>query len=277
MFDNPFKKRELIATCIFSTVIILGLIFFYSLNTATKIVFCDVGQGDATYIRIKNKIDILIDSGPNNKILACLGKYMPFYDRTIELAILTHHHKDHYGGFSYLIDRYQINLFINSRGNNTPSFQALLDKIIKKTKVQYLTAGHTLILLNNKLTFYWPTNEKQIHENDNSLIFLFENLSTNPKQVFKALFTGDASSTILNQIKLNNVFNIDILKIPHHGSKSGLSKKILQLAKPRVAVISVGKNNSFGHPNQEVLETLKALNIKIRRTDIDGDVIFKLD
>src|SRR3989339_150483 len=154
MNPSPVSKRGIVLSIIFSLFIVFLIIISQINDQRTKIVFCDVGQGDATYIRIKNKIDILIDSGPNNKILACLGKYMPFYDRTIELAILTHHHKDHYGGFSYLIDRYQINLFINSRGNNTPSFQALLDKITKKTKVQYLTAGHTLILLNNKLTFY---------------------------------------------------------------------------------------------------------------------------
>lgn len=91
------------------------------------------------------------------------------------------------------------------------------------------------------------------------------------------MFTGDITSKNLYYIvKKNNLNKIQIIKIPHHGSKNGIDKKILNIIKPKLAVISVGKNNPYGHPTNEVINILKALNIKIKRTDVDKDIIFKL-
>ncbi|PIP63493.1 hypothetical protein COW97_02205 [Candidatus Roizmanbacteria bacterium CG22_combo_CG10-13_8_21_14_all_34_12] len=90
------------------------------------------------------------------------------------------------------------------------------------------------------------------------------------------LFTGDASPFVLGRLSHSTIGKVDILKVPHHGSKNGLTKKFLDLADPSTAVISVGKNNSYGHPSKEVLDMLKAKNIKIRRTDEEGDIVFKL-
>ena len=90
------------------------------------------------------------------------------------------------------------------------------------------------------------------------------------------MFTGDASPFVLGRLSHGAIDKIDILKIPHHGSKNGLTKKFLDLADPSIAVISVGKNNSYGHPHQQILDMLKAKNIKIRRTDEEGVIIFRI-
>lgn len=280
MDKPPITAKSLIYTLLFSIIIVF--ISFYSshFDQRTTIVFCDVGQGDAAYIRIKNKIDIVIDGGPDKKVLQCLGKYMPFYDRKIELAFITHPQKDHFYGFNYLTDRYQIDKFYLSPIDNptNQSFQTLKKKINnKKIPILIATAGTEIKIINDNIQFLWPANEflennkkKSFDINNYSLVFIFK------ENDFRVLFTGDASSLALSKLLHQNNLKTDILKIPHHGSKNGLIKEFLLLADPKVSVISVGKNNSYGHPHQEVLTMLKAQKTNIMRTDEKGDIVFKL-
>jgi len=277
MNPSPVSKNEIITGLIAGLIITL-LIFLYQFNNQqTKIVFCDVGQGDAAYIRIKNKIDVVIDAGPDRKILSCLGKHMPFYDRKIELVILSHPHKDHFFGFIPVFERYDIDSIVFFKPEvPTSTFNQLLTLIKNnKTKVLLPSTVQSISIAGDRLSLL---NGKNIIDKNNlnasSLIFLFQ------EDNFRALFTGDATSMALNRLVGNgrdrSLRNIDILKIPHHGSKTGLSTKFLHLANPKVAVISVGKNNSYGHPSKEVLDQLKALKIKIMRTDINGDIVFRI-
>ncbi len=281
MHGSPIKKRDLILAILFSSIILVCIFLSSYLDKTTKIVFCDVGQGDGAYIRIKNQIDVVIDAGPNSKILNCLGKYMPFWDKKIELAFLSHHDKDHYGGFFNIADRYEIAEFLTiNYGLDNQTYKKLQNKLgTKKVLYQNLVAEDKIMILDDSFVLYWPPVDlKSYQGNDYSLVFLFQ------ENNFRALFTGDASPAVLNEIASsstsspprNDINNIEILKIPHHGSKNGLTKNFLELADPKVAVISVGKNNSYGHPSHEVLDLLKAKKIKIKRTDEDGDVVFNL-
>jgi len=273
MHDSPIKIRDLILTLFFSLIILVCLFFLNYLDRTTKIVFCDVGQGDGAYIRIKNKIDIIIDAGPDRKILNCLGKYMPFWDRKIELAILSHPNTDHYNGFFYLLDRYHLDKFITVNSPMTSkTYKQLVKKIYeKKISYQFIETGDSFRVLNDDFIFYWPPkNFQSSQDNDFSVVCLFE------ENEFKALFTGDASPFVLDRLSHQSLGKIDILKVPHHGSKNGLTKNFLQVISPRLAVISVGKNNPYGHPAKKILEMLKAENVKVKRTDKDGNIVFKI-
>ena len=273
MHDSPFNVKTMLKAFIFSLFIIVLTVYFQINDRRTKIVFCDVGQGDAAYIRIKNKIDIIIDAGPDRKILNCLGKYMPFWDRKIELAILSHPNTDHYNGFFYLLDRYHLDKFITVNSPMTSkTYKQLVKKIYeKKISYQFIETGDSFRVLNDDFIFYWPPkNFQSSQDNDFSVVCLFE------ENEFKALFTGDASPFVLDRLSHQSLGKIDILKVPHHGSKNGLTKNFLQVISPRLAVISVGKNNPYGHPAKKILEMLKAENVKVKRTDINGDIIFKL-
>src|SRR3990167_4021962 len=127
------SKKGAVVTMIIAVIFVLINVLKSYLNNETKVVFCDVGQGDATYIRIYNKVDILIDAGSDRKVLQCLGKYMPFFDKTIELAVLSHPQKDNFGGFEYILDRYEIMLFIlNPINNSAISFHTLIKKLENK-------------------------------------------------------------------------------------------------------------------------------------------------
>jgi len=274
MNENNFSPVNILFTGFFALMIVFVL-FFQSLSSKTKIVFCDVGQGDAIYIRIKNKVDILIDAGPDKKILNCLGKYMPFFDRKIEILVISHPQKDHYGGLLHLLQRYKINKIYMAKTKIPSSLMTLLKSI--NTLLVFTKANNTLKILNVDLIFLWPQAKTEIFcHNDNncsSLVLLFKEGN------FKALFTGDTTAAALSHLarkNIDNLINLNILKTPHHGSKYGLNREFLQLAGPEIAVISAGKNNTFGHPAKETLDLLQAFKTKIRRTDKEGDIIFQL-
>jgi len=277
MEELNISKKQIILILTFSFLTFFVYFLFQNLDSKTKIVFCDVGQGDATYIRVKNKVDVLIDAGPDKKILNCLGKHMPFWDKKIELAFLSHPNKDHYQGFFFINGRYKIERFVTVESPFvSPSYKNLIETL-KKNQVLILKKfqGDQINVLNDRFLFLWPVkNYFSYQDNDYSHLLLFQ------EDDFKALFTGDASPKILNLIVKTNTIdfikNINLLKIPHHGSKNGLTKNFLSISNPKIAVISVGKNNTYGHPAKEVLEMLKAQKVKIKRTDEEGNITFKL-
>ena len=275
MFESPVTKKTVFLAIFFSIFVSLIIFFNNYFDNRTKIVFCNVGQGDATYIRINNKIDVIIDAGTDKSVLSCLGRYLPFWDRKIELAFLSHPNSDHYNGYFFIADRYKIDKFItvNTSGlivSNT--YKKLLSKISNKNiPLLFNVSGDKIKIGGGQFTLYWPPDGfTSNNDNDFSQILLFQ------ENGFRTLFTGDASPFVLGRLSHGAIGKVNVLKIPHHGSKNGLIKSFLVLADPRIAVISVGKNNSYGHPHKKVLDMLKAKNIKIRRTDEEGDVVFKV-
>ena len=226
-------------------------------------------------MRIENKIDILVDAGPGNKILSCLGKYMPFYDKKIEFAFLSHPQKDHYGGFSEILNRYEIETFaISYAQSEAKSFKSLLKKLAQdSTQIAFLYAGTKVIFSESSTAqFLWPAESYVIGSpgldpNNYSQIILFSFSDT------KVLFTGDILPAE-QKLFISSLENVDLLKVPHHGSKNGLTKLMLLKTKPEIAVISVGKNN-YGHPSQGIIDMLNDFKAQIRRTDKEGDVLFR--
>lgn len=287
-----------------------------------KIIFCNVGQGDATLI-IQGFHQILIDGGPDSSVLACLSKHMPFFDKKIDIVALTHADTDHFGGLIYVMDRYKIDYFLsNGIGNsNNPAYKELLkksnDKIqIHKSnmKLKTLNTGDSISFGNMQMKVLWPekrwveervtlvvgdrlsvignqkavenSNQKAINNqqltttfslNSFGLVFLVSSLTPNTQSLNTFLLMADVDSTIQDElIKTNpNISKVDILKFPHHGSKTGISEAFLQRIMPKEAVISVGKN-TFGHPSKEALDMLTKYGISIQRTDQLGDIVYKL-
>jgi len=278
MEENFISKKSILIVFLSSILITICIFLKSYFISSGFVVFCDVGQGDATYIRLKNKIDILIDAGPNKKILSCLGKYMPFYDKTIELAFISHPQKDHFGGYESLLDRYKIKLlFMNVTNIDSQSFNSLMNKINNKDIIIKGFFSGDLITLNKTfIKSLWPEHnvfKKNINKNFDlnelsSILFI----KTSKKTL---LFTGDIDQDILDEI-YKEIPRIDILKVSHHGSKNSLSKKFYYQILPKISVIHVGKNNSYGHPSKEILKILKEIKTDIRRTDEEGDIKINL-
>lgn len=239
------------------------------------IIFCDVGQGDGIFIRTPKGTDILIDGGPNEAILSCLSSYMPFWDREIELVMLTHPHADHLGGLISVFKRYKVASFVTEKlENDTASFRDLRAKVDQqKLSPRYLLAGSKVKVGDGVvLSIVGPTASFLQKSSPGGTIgerSEFASIETLVSYgAFSTLLTGDSQAEELQEaIDIGYLNDIDVLQVPHHGSKTGLTDKIIQTLYPKLAVISVGKNK-YGHPAPKTLEILRDKNIRILRTDL---------
>jgi len=254
-----------------------------------KVVFLNVGQGDAELI--KNMAgNILIDAGPNNKILFELGKILPFYDRTLDLFILSHPNTDHFNGLFEVLDKYKIRaVILNNFIYPSSSFQKLLEELKKRhiliikgiegVRISWpACAGRSACAgrpaQDQLLVIYPPENLIFSNDPNNSCLVLDLALETN-----HFLFAGDISSTQEKKISfflasLKDQFKI--LKVAHHGSNYSSSDLFLKTFKPQIAIIEVGENG-YNQPHPDVLKRLKDIGAQVFRTDINGTIQFILD
>lgn len=259
---------------IFKLFLFLVLIFnkySYLFDNNAYIYFFDVGQGDSSLIvSSKHKEVILIDTG------GLFANYYPIENiinflksigiTKINYLILTHGDYDHMGYSSYLINNYKVKNVIFNNGTFNDLELELID-ILNKKNITYYQSLEYLNIANSKL--YFLNKEIYNNENDNSSV-LYLKLSN-----YKFIFMGDASIDVENKlIKTYSLNNIDVLKVGHHGSKTSSSKDFINYINPKYSIISVGKNNLFGHPNKEVLKVLE--QSQVFRTDIKGSIEFKI-
>ncbi len=257
------------------------------------VTFCDIGQGDAVLIRTPSGKNILYDGGPDRSVLSCLSKHMPFWDRTLHQVILSHPHEDHFAGIYYLIDRYRILSFDTVELNNeTSGFQIFLEKIKKKNiQIRHVFRGDTYKVGDVTITVLGPSREYLDKTSPNGQIGESKEFASAIVQVtykdFDLMLTGDSQVSGLKEIwegsgragkykRFGELKDIEILHVPHHGSRFGLDEKIVEQVSPTLAVISVGKNN-YGHPSREILKILGEKDMRIVRTDQMGDVAIVSD
>lgn len=233
---------------LFLSLMALVVIFWLTLpSSKVEVIFCDVGQGDATLVTYKNW-QMLIDTGPNNKrVLTCLEKNVPFWDKKIEVVMITHGDNDHSGGLTDVSKFYQI------------------EQIIDSKKVSQFD------LIKTNWMEFEVVNSGPNDNNEGSIagILSYENI--------KIFLSGDITTEVEQRLVWQTVLRqdsgaVNILKVSHHGSKNGTSEELLEVLKPKIAIISVGAKNKFGHPTKEVLNRLKEKGIKIWRTDLDGEI-----
>jgi len=243
-------------------------------NQQLKVIFFDVGQGAATFIEAPNKNQILIDGGPNSQILNKLGNEMPFFDRSIDLVILTHPDIDHLSGLIDVLKNYQVWQIIDPCiKDSSTTYQEWLH-LIEEKKISRTCArsGQKIKLAENiELNVLYPFEslEGQSFKNTNLSSIVMKLIYGQSK----ILLTGDAEeSTEYQLIKIGTDLKAQILQVAHHGSKNSTSQEFISNINPEIAIIQVGKNNKYGHPNQEVIDRLKGINIY--RTDLDGDIKF---
>jgi len=273
--------------------IFLFVLNFYTPQDSSKIriIGCDIGQGDAILI-VQGKNQILVDGGPNNKVLDCLANHLPISDRKIELVILTHPQYDHYRGLLDVFERYEIEYFLASGLDSDAVTYSEFEKLveIENTNLLRPSKGLKVQIGDMSLAIIHPSIEfqsanSQNYSADTQVLGTYDtNADPNAFSVagilsfgnFDVFLTGDLgpaeSDALVDQ---GLVQDIELLKVQHHGSKNGLSQSFLNAAKPELAIISAGENNRFGHPHDEIINMLKG--IKILRTDTDGEIIIVSD
>lgn len=248
----------------YSTMSALVLIFILQavINyNRLNISVIDVGQGDSSLITYKG-FSMLIDTGPSNEDFSSLKRIvLPYILKNniskLDVLVLTHKHNDHIGDFDYLLREIKVSTIVTSK-------DVWIENLGK-------LKGRNVVLIN-KLTgfsykelkvFFFPPIEQDSNSSVVTKIVLGN---------FGMLFTGDASyESEREYIKRYNV-KATILKVGHHGSSTATSDEFLENIDPKVAVISVGKNNMFGHPSEDVLQRLKKKKIKVFRTDLSGTI-----
>lgn len=249
------------------------------------VVFCNVGQGDATLISYRTT-QILVDGGPDNSVLKCLDRHVPFYDRRIEVVMATHSEADHITGLVDVFKRYTVLYFVsNGIGNNTHIWSELVTNIERqKSQFRRVQAGEKLRLGNLQLRLAWPSqtflslHSDYSHQSvlgastDGTKLNRFSLVGRLTFGEFDVLLPGDADAPVQDeQLKTGVISRVEVIKVPHHGSKTGMTGEWLDRLSPQLGVISVGKNN-FGHPKQEILDMLRTKGVRILRTDKDGEI-----
>lgn len=262
------------------------------------VVVCDVGQGDAILVT-RGTNQMLIDGGPDKSVLNCLAEHMPFYDHRIEVIISTHPQADHLNGFLDVLKRYAVLQFVKEpEGNNTQGYRDLMAEIRKdKINTQSVYTGDEIKLGEIKFKVIWPERE-----------FVEEHITTSPSVAtdpplhnygegrgevvsdgtdlnsfgivgrlsygdFDVLLTADADMAVEpDEMQTGLLGPAEVLKVPHHGSRTGMISEWLNIVRPQLAIISVGKHNKYGHPAPQALDMLKTIGSRVLRTDRDGEV-----
>ena len=280
MFDKNTKisKNELIVLGgLFLLVILFS--FIRLPDGRLHIYFLNVGQGDAMFIQTPNGSQILIDGGPDDKVLSELGRVMPFYDRSIDMIVSTHLDADHVAGLIEVLKRYSVDEIVESGMDCTTVYCKEWDRLKDAESAKdifvhlsdYIVTedGVEIAVLNP----FRDINGQDFSKRNNEGVVLklkYKNQSV--------LFTADIEASVEHKLVLSGVdIDSDFLKVGHHGSRTSTTEEFLRKVSPVVAFIEVGAHNSYGHPTKDVLDRLESFSIPYYRTDIDGRIELILD
>ena len=273
--NNKINLCKRMVHIIFIIVLIIILILnqvIIILNKNLRIYFVDVGQGDCTLIITPNNKKLIIDGGEGNSGKYDYGKnvVLPYLlDRgisKIDYLIISHCDSDHIGGLFAVIENIKVDkILIGKQFENSKQLEDLIE-IAKKKKIDIIILESKNRLLIDKYTYIdvlWPDSDNKINENilnNNSLVFklIYKNISI--------LFTGDieeiAEKKILQEYENKlDILNSTILKVGHHGSKTSSTENFIKKVNPKIALIGVGENNKFGHPNEVILNRLENIRL----------------
>lgn len=242
------------------------------------VAFLDVGQGDAIYIEAPNGNQLMIDGGPGSAVLSRLSEVMPFYDRTIDVLLVSNPDSDHISGFVEVLKRFSVLQVIEPGTEPTTgvynAFESAAVAAVYKVEGK---EGQRIVLDRSRGVYFdvlFPDQDvSEWKTNDGSIIGKL----TYGNTCF--IFSGDAPQSMENYVTVMNgsILDCQVLKVGHHGSKTSSAVAFVSVVSPEYAVISSGKGNSYGHPHKETLETLNQMNVKILRTDELGTIILRSD
>lgn len=237
----------------------------------------DVGQGDSILIDTPDHHQILVDGGPDSTVLQRLSQALPLADKEIDLIILTHNDADHLSGLNDVIQHYTVDkIWLTGAIHTTQTYQKFISLITEKhIPTEKILAGSTVSFGLLQGIAIGPFKNYDGVTPDPQNIANIVTMWQYGNETF--LLTGDAEEPLEQEMIARHVLRpVDILKVGHHGSKTSTSEAFLKATTPKIAVISVGRNNKYGHPTQSILDRLRSFNIPVLRTDENGTIRFSI-
>jgi competence protein ComEC len=270
---SPRRARAGVATVLVAIVVVS--MAPGGSGRALEIVMLDIGQGDAILVRDSGQT-MLVDTGASvAEMREALGRAQT---RRIDCVVLTHAHEDHTGGLDALAGVVSVGwagMPTAAGGEARKGVAPSVERLTPRGEVAWrgLAAGDGWRVGETTVRVLWPPADgRERDTNDTSLVLELE------RDGFVAVLTGDAEERALDGIgDAGTLRDLDVLKVPHHGSSNGLSQDALDAWRPEVALVSVGADNDFGHPSPEVLAALDDARTRVFRTDCDGDVTVRVD
>lgn len=264
-------------------ILIFAAVFLFLSDSQTlpaqegemKVWFFDVGQGDATFLEFPTGEQVLIDAGVNGRILQKLGSVMSPLDREIDIVIATHPDADHIGGIADVFEHYEVGSFYETGARK---YTRTVDHMVEAVQMEgaehrYISKGEEIQFGDTILETLYPeeTYEDIVPDDANelSLTFLLRYGET------ELLLPGDLGKEGELEIT-DELFDIDILKSGHHGSSTSSAAKFLNTIKAEVVIVSAGLDNRYGHPHDIVMKRYRDRNMRVLRTDLDGDVLLRI-
>lgn len=270
-----------IIICLLIVLILINFII-YIFPQKLRIFFIDVGQGDSTLIITPDKKTVLIDGGGSDSFDVGEKVLLPYLlDRRIlkiDYVLISHFDTDHCGGILTIMEKVKVkNIIISEQAENSENYERFKKLMInKKIRLIEVKKGDKIkIGRYSEFKILFPPSRLLSENplNNNSIVAQFNYNN------FKMLFTGDIEKLAEQQILKTEKAEIraDILKVAHHGSKTSSIPEFIKAVRPKIALIGVGKNNTFGHPNQQTIKNLENIKCRIYRTDLQGEIIIKID
>lgn len=262
-------------------LILVGVIWYATIREARAgkltIAFMDIGQGDSIYIESPTGTQIIVDGGPDGSVIRELAHLMPFYDRSIDVLIVTNPDQDHFSGFVDVLDRYHVkSVFESGTKKDSGGYQALEQKIKDEQ------ADHELLRRGGVLDIGGGAYIRVLFPDRNVY-----GLDSNPGSLIMQLVYGNTKVMLMGDTVIpveNFVTELDgttlssqILKLGHHGSRTSSGDALLQAVKPDVAIVSAGCDNKYGHPHKETLDRLASANVSYLWTCKEGTIEYESD
>ncbi|MEK7584765.1 MAG: MBL fold metallo-hydrolase [Patescibacteria group bacterium] len=277
MYD---KRTWALYGLVASGIVAAGIVYIVSTHGRTTapelaVHFLDVGQGDAILIQLPDGPQVLIDAGADNSVLFGLGENLPWWDRTIEYAVVTHPDLDHFGGFFGVVEKYSVGRFLYNNDGGKGLFK-MLHESIEARKIASAIIGQGYVLewpSGVTLRFLWPQAG-------------YESEDTNARSLTALLTWHDAAMLLTGDLPVAEEqmlvqaypdLHAQVLKVGHHGSKGSSGAVFLETVRPELCIISAGKDNSFGHPHPETLSRLEAVGCEVLSTVDVGTVTVRSD
>lgn len=274
---RPYIIWYALLVCIVISIVLWKVVLHEERHGILTFAVLDIGQGDSLFIESPTGKQVLVDGGPNKTLMKAISKVLPWYDRHIDIMVVTNPDLDHYSGFIPFLNKYKVDFDIEPGTNSPTETYAYLEKEIADKNIQKIIAhrGEKIDLGGGAyLEILFPDRDVSgLTSNDGSLVMKLVYGETS------VMLQGDSTAKIEDYLLTlgTTTLKSTILKAGHHGSKTSSTLEYVSAVSPQWTVISSGVNNDYGHPHKETLETMSKLKIPALDTCNNGTIIFKSD